>query len=100
MGNQTKKTVTVNQVKSNIMFIKRRLHNHLVKNKLNHTTSTHTKPVVKGTITQQQSVNVKKQLTVYNNQMVSKYNPTTDEKTYINNQLTKHTENYLQPKSK
>jgi len=88
--------VKVVNVKPQIVYVKRLLHNYLKQNGLNHTNSTTTKPQVISNITPQQVQQVQTQLNTYLQGINTIYNYTTTPQTlYIQNHFITHSNKYL-----
>jgi len=88
-------TVKVNDVKPQIMYVKRIINNYLVKAGINSTTSTSTKPEsIK--LSEAQLKETNKLLGECKNLIKSKYDYTTDEQmAYITNHLQTHFTKYI-----
>ena len=94
--------VTVNDVKPQIVWVKRHLHNYLVNKELAGKGSTHTKPVMKTGVGEKTVKTVKGEMTKLYNSMLKKYPHTTEpQKAYVKRQLVeRHLPKYITHETK
>ena len=97
VDNTTDVKVTVNEVKPQIYFVKRRLHNYLVKGDIAAKTSTTSKPEVKNGLTTKQHEEVKTVVTNLLQEMTKTYKQMTKPQVdYVTNHMVNvHTDKYL-----
>lgn len=101
VNSSTVKKVVVNDVKPQILYIKRKLHKNLVTNKVNGEDSTVSKPTMLTNLKPAQYQKVQDIINGHVDDVKKLYPHTTaDQLTYITNQLKTHTVKYLSPVTK
>lgn len=94
--NETKVKVTVNDVKPQILFAKRKLHKLLVGQKIADEKSTVSRPILKGGLEPEKVTEIRKAFNAIGKEMINTYPHTTMEQAeYIKAHFNVHKEKYI-----